>query len=533
MKTTLKKRRQYKIDSEKIFETKLEILQSIENICIDNQLTYFAFGKLLIGCVHYGKELPEEHQPWDIGLLRPDYEKLVNILKNPNEDYGIYLDQYYKNTNYPSPLYRIGKVCEINIGAFFIEEPCWIFISPFDNVPEDFDYFCGYIRKMRRKNQYYAWILKVFTSKNFQMKLLKCIWKKIDQPQKAFARREQTAKMFSDTSNCKVGRIIFKKSEILALTQLLPVQNLSFGNIFLPCPSDYSCWTAPMSLSLKKQTLEIQKVVLYVLKEFDRVCRLLNLGYFICGGTLLGCIRHQGFIPWDDDIDVGMIREDYERFLEEANKYLDSHFFLQTRQSDPEIPYLFSKIRVNNTEYITQYNENRNFHKGICLDIFPFDVLPPVKKKCDKFLKRAKRLIRRHNLVCNKQLPEPSIKFPETTLEEKWWHFIGKAQRKLFKQIPLKFTQHSYIKHVTRYNYLLHQLDNCEVASFVPTYTHIKIKDLLPYREMTFEHLTVKVPYCPDVFLSMQYHDYMQLPPVHRQEGHELIRYSAQIEIDL
>ena len=50
---------------------------------------------------------------------------------------------------------------------------------------------------------------------------------------------------------------------------------------------------------------------------------------------------------------------------------------------------------------------------------------------------------------------------------------------------------------------------------------------------MTFEHLTVKVPYCPDVFLSMQYHDYMQLPPVHRQEGHELIRYSAQIEIDL
>ncbi len=81
MKTTLKKRRQYKIDSEKIFETKLEILQSIENICIDNQLTYFAFGKLLIGCVHYGKELPDEHQPWDIGLLRPDYEKLVNILK--------------------------------------------------------------------------------------------------------------------------------------------------------------------------------------------------------------------------------------------------------------------------------------------------------------------------------------------------------------------------------------------------------------------------------------------------------------------
>lgn len=82
-----------------------------------------------------------------------------------------------------------------------------------------------------------------------------------------------------------------------------------------------------------------------ILKAFVDVCDQLKLKYYLVEGTLLGAIRHQGFIPWDDDIDVGMPRADYERFLQEAQALLPDYYFVQSMYSEPEYHANFAKIR--------------------------------------------------------------------------------------------------------------------------------------------------------------------------------------------
>ena len=156
-----------------------------------------------------------------------------------------------------------------------------------------------------------------------------------------------------------------------------------------------------------------------LIKEFDRVCQELGLGYFVCGGTMLGYMRHKGFIPWDDDVDVAMLRADYDRFLSEAPNLLGKEFFLQIRETDPTIPYLFSKIRLNGTEYCTEYNKDRAYHKGICLDIFPFDYVPNDLKERELFVKEVIGLANAHHTMANNQLPEVEEPFEPRNEEER------------------------------------------------------------------------------------------------------------------
>lgn len=117
-----------------------------------------------------------------------------------------------------------------------------------------------------------------------------------------------------------------------------------------------------------------QKALVVILQEFDRVCKELKIPYVLFAGTMLGAVRHQGFIPWDDDLDVMMLREDYERFLREADGVLDREkFFLQKEFSD-HWPMFFSKLRLNNTACIEKYHpKDPKTHQGVYMDIFPCD----------------------------------------------------------------------------------------------------------------------------------------------------------------
>ena len=89
-----------------------------------------------------------------------------------------------------------------------------------------------------------------------------------------------------------------------------------------------------------------------LLLEFDQICRLYNINYYLIGGSALGAVRHSGFIPWDEDIDVGMYRHDYEHFLEVCNRELNEEYFLQSFETDPTYTGQFAKIRVNNTIFL-------------------------------------------------------------------------------------------------------------------------------------------------------------------------------------
>jgi len=126
----------------------------------------------------------------------------------------------------------------------------------------------------------------------------------------------------------------------------------------------------------KSEINELQKIQLSMLKDFDAVCQRHRISYQLFSGTALGAVRHKGFIPWDDDIDVVMLREDYERFFDSASKELDSNKYYVQREFSEHWPMFFSKLRLNGTTYIEKYHSHdAKIHQGIYIDIFPSDNL--------------------------------------------------------------------------------------------------------------------------------------------------------------
>lgn len=121
----------------------------------------------------------------------------------------------------------------------------------------------------------------------------------------------------------------------------------------------------------------LRRALLQLLLEFDRVCRHLGIPYQLGAGTLLGAVRHQGFIPWDDDADVCLLRADYERFAQLAGGVLAPGFFLQHSGTEPASPFLFTKLRLDGTEFVCPHTQALGIHQGIYLDIFPFDDVRP------------------------------------------------------------------------------------------------------------------------------------------------------------
>lgn len=126
---------------------------------------------------------------------------------------------------------------------------------------------------------------------------------------------------------------------------------------------------------------QLQEVLYEILAEVKRICDKHRIAYFITGGTAIGAHFWEGIIPWDDDIDVGMTRPNYERFMKIAPTELGDRYFLQTPESDPHVPFFFAKVRKNGTEFSESQFQHIHMHQGVYVDIFPFDKIPPSPKK--------------------------------------------------------------------------------------------------------------------------------------------------------
>ena len=120
----------------------------------------------------------------------------------------------------------------------------------------------------------------------------------------------------------------------------------------------------------------LQESELVILDELDRLARKHGIKYFITAGTLLGAVRHKGFIPWDDDIDVVMSTKDYKKLAKLAKTELSEGFFFQDEQSEKSYPFFFGKIRRDGTEVREKILDPFDIHKGQYLDIFPLDKCP-------------------------------------------------------------------------------------------------------------------------------------------------------------
>ena len=116
-----------------------------------------------------------------------------------------------------------------------------------------------------------------------------------------------------------------------------------------------------------------QLIMLDMLIEFDAICKKHQLQYWLDSGTLLGAIRHQGFIPWDDDIDLSMPIEDYNKFLKIAETELSSDIFFQTSQTDKNFKFDYIKLRSNKANIVEFHEKDNliNYHQGVFVDIFP------------------------------------------------------------------------------------------------------------------------------------------------------------------
>ncbi|MCG8474690.1 MAG: LicD family protein [Cytophagales bacterium] len=232
---------------------------------------------------------------------------------------------------------------------------------------------------------------------------------------------------------------------------------------------------------------KLQRILLRQLKIFDDVCREHNLTYWLESGTLLGAVRHKGFIPWDDDIDIAMLREDYERFKEIADDILPKELYLQTIDRDTSFRYFWLKIRDRNSIAMEQWEQKNEgkYHMGIMMDIFPFDFIE--KPKSYFFFKTW--------FVC--QFENKVFNFFMCILRELFVFIVRKPR--VIRWANAYFKRHKNTKYLGK---------GCD-CPFLAVY---ETKDVLPVKRIEFEGRYFCVPNNPEKYLEIHYGDYMKLP---------------------
>ena len=234
-------------------------------------------------------------------------------------------------------------------------------------------------------------------------------------------------------------------------------------------------------------------VMLKLLRVFDDICRKNNLKYWLDGGTLIGAIRHNGFIPWDDDIDVAMLSDDYEKFIEIAQQELPDDVFLQTRKTDKEYPLYITKLRDKYSTYEEQNVARLNCHKGIFIDIFPMDYI-----RCPFLQANLKLFLHGTNYS---ELCSPIKSFIQRT--------IGRIDRKIISiyNIPIyQFLNKLFHSNYSKASKLAYRMEVNETSQFS--------KNLIfPLTEHVFEGYTFFIPHDYDAYLREYFGEYMQLPP--------------------
>lgn len=110
-----------------------------------------------------------------------------------------------------------------------------------------------------------------------------------------------------------------------------------------------------------------------ILNEINRICNKYDISYFAMGGSAIGALYDKAILPWDDDIDIGMTREHYNKFLEVAPLELGNDYFLSWIKTDPHTPFFYAKVKKNGTLFVEEYCKEIPMHQGVFIDIFPYD----------------------------------------------------------------------------------------------------------------------------------------------------------------
>lgn len=256
-----------------------------------------------------------------------------------------------------------------------------------------------------------------------------------------------------------------------------------------------------------KQMKKLKEIEIDMLKKFVSICEQLGLKYYLIGGTLLGAVRHKGFIPWDDDIDVGMPRQDYEIFVEKAGMFLPDYIFLQNFRTDKNMIFPFTKLRNVNTTYIETRSKYSKMNQGVWMDIFPLDYYE---------LNELKR---------NYQIRKVSIINMRIGMEQYIVHNKDRSfARKAIKKIAYKIIKMMYPTLTSA----VKRVDSI-YSSTAPSDIWVNKSGAYPGKEevpiewfgkgcyVDFENMKVSAPVEYDKYLKHIYGDYMTPPPVEKQ----------------
>lgn len=265
---------------------------------------------------------------------------------------------------------------------------------------------------------------------------------------------------------------------------------------------------------------QVQLVQLEILKEVKRICDENDIAYSLEGGTLLGAIRHKGFIPWDDDLDISMVRTEYERFLKIAPEAIKPEYVVQSWYSDAGYGLPFAKVRKRNTLYLEKATEKAACNQGIFIDVFPYDEYPEdtaAQKEQGKVYTFYKTLI----LAKCHYTP---------------WYDCGTINwKKYILYLPFRFLAmfqskeamiKKYDENAKKYNGEGHKQLYIQDASAYGKYPVssgiFQDESLIP-----FENDEFKAPRDYDELLTAMYGDYMTPPPKGQRENrHRVLKIS-------
>lgn len=239
-----------------------------------------------------------------------------------------------------------------------------------------------------------------------------------------------------------------------------------------------------------------------MLSAIDGICRRHGIGYWLDGGTLLGAVRHGGFIPWDDDIDIAMHRDDAARFETIAQEELPEGMFMQTRRTDPSVESPIAKVRDLNSLLLEDGdNLAAPYHKGLFIDIFPFEECPTTGLAFTKAV--AQGISKAHSILSKAH--HYSLRAGAELL---WFSLRLAALRCAWAAAKAVLPCDTFMANIPENNGygIKHRRDS-----------------ILPLGSITFEGREFMAPANPDAYLRDLYGDYTKLPPEEKRRGHAVL----------
>ena len=257
---------------------------------------------------------------------------------------------------------------------------------------------------------------------------------------------------------------------------------------------------------------KLHEVQVEILKDIHNFCQENNIKYFLVAGTLLGSVRHKGFIPWDDDIDIGMMRDDYEKFIKLYPSDKSNKYFVQSLETDSNYWHSYAKVRKKNTLMKEKKIAHLNLNKEIFVDVFPFDNVKDGGYDKVKFRANIIKVIRETIYVKRKIITLSDCRI--------------KLLSALFMVFNVKTLYKIQKKLMTWYNNQETMNVACYVGEYETRKEYMEKKIFLPIKECIFEGEKFNTMNNPDGYLKRIYGNYMELPPVEKRVTHGVLEIS-------